>query len=83
MTDLHSLHHSLRAAKLAREDLTAHIHDLQDQITSAARQPDQEPDWYLGDGVTEPATKRETALLTGIPVGIMACVGLLIAWWLS
>ena len=82
MTSLHSLQHSLRAAKLAREDLTAHIHDLQDQIASATCQPDQEPDRYLGDGVTEPATRSETALVIGIPAAIVLAV-VALAWWLS
>jgi hypothetical protein len=82
MTDLRALHIALRKAKLAREDLTAHIHDLQDQIASATCQPDQEPDWYLGDGVTEPATRSETALVIGIPAAIVLAV-VALAWGLS
>jgi hypothetical protein len=82
MTDLRALHIALRKAKLAREDMAAHICDLQDRIAAAQRQPDQEPDWYLGDGVTEPATRSETALVIGIPAAIVLAV-VALAWGLS
>jgi hypothetical protein len=63
MTDLRALHIALRKAKLAREDMAAHI-------------------CYLGDGVTEPATRSETALVIGIPAAIVLAV-VALAWGLS